>query len=1000
MARFFNGLLLATEFVELAAIADLEASQLEKLLLRSGLGGAEARCREFGIVDREFVFEDLERFWSVRESANGRADTLPVRRAGIQLVTDCLVSRHFLSDQIGISATPVANRPWAEEYRHFGAPRRPTISQRLWSVARGDTDDLGDSEEVTGPRSSYYIKALRSWDTKGRFRRADKLRSSKSSQRTSQSHTQDHKVVPSKPKGERLAAKLEKKLWGGFSRSAIRDLEKLSRSREVGKEDQAAASWALARWHAYERRFDRALDALVLARTANASRANRITLIYLEAECLLGLGQVDEARILIQNALDSQGDNSSELLLALANTYAADGGDPSQHLQLSCINRVFSAHNFSEIRKAEEGLPLSIGNIAGSENLSYRDDGPKVSVIMPVYNASETVETALNSVLHQSWRNLEVIVVDDNSNDDTHHVLETIASRDERVIVLRHAHNQGAYPARNTALRAVSGDFITVHDGDDWSHPQKIETEVTYLERNPTSAAVFLSWTRVLPSLRVTGSWRPGGEIITTDLSSLLFRKEVHEKLGDWDRVKVGGDTEFVWRIQSAYGPGSVVGLHQMVPLSFALHQETSLTRRGPTHARTIFYGVRREYRETVEWWHRRSLDTADLKMVPGTSGRRFPVPRLIDPDADGPAKLDFVFIMDFNIGGGAYVSTMNYVHAALAAGKSVGVFHWRRYDLDPSKPLNEEVRELAAAGKIEVLVAGDVVEADTIIVGYPVILKHMIDRPPRISYRHLLVIINQMASRLFSGGDVQYNPLDLRANLAEAFGAEGTWVPISGLVRDLMLKDSRYPKPHFDIWNPLINAAVYRGRLLSWRGSDNAQPVVGRHCRDHYTKWPTAAADILDAYCADRPCSVRLLGGAEAAFQLIGEKPSNWVVHEFNSLSAPEFLAELDFFVHYPHDDYIEEFGRAVIEAMASGVPVILPPVFEQTFGPAALYASAREVWGVVKRLWSDKDRYFERVHAGRNFVLAQSGYEKFAERLKRLDEAAARVDEGAAAA
>ena len=60
-----------------------------------------------------------------------------------------------------------------------------------------------------------------------------------------------------------------------------------------------------------------------------------------------------------------------------------------------------------------------------------------------------------------------------------------------------------------------------------------------------------------------------------------------------------------------------------------------------------------------------------------------------------------------------------------------------------------------------------------------------------------------------------------------------------------------------------------------------------------------------------------------------------------FGARDVPAFLAELDVFLHFPHADYIEEFGRAPMEAMAAGVPVILPPEFEPTFGAAALYAA-----------------------------------------------------------
>jgi glycosyltransferase involved in cell wall biosynthesis len=89
---------------------------------------------------------------------------------------------------------------------------------------------------------------------------------------------------------------------------------------------------------------------------------------------------------------------------------------------------------------------------------------------------------------------------------------------------------------------------------------------------------------------------------------------------------------------------------------------------------------------------------------------------------------------------------------------------------------------------------------------------------------------------------------------------------------------------------------------------------------------------------------------------------------------------------VHYPDPDYIEEFGRAPMEAMAAGVPVILPPAFEPTFGPAALYADPEAVWPLVARLWEDRGFREGRIAAGRDFVQANCGYGVFPGRLARL--------------
>jgi len=77
------------------------------------------------------------------------------------------------------------------------------------------------------------------------------------------------------------------------------------------------------------------------------------------------------------------------------------------------------------------------------------------------------------------------------------------------------------------------------------------------------------------------------------------------------------------------------------------------------------------------------------------------------------------------------------------------------------------------------------------------------------------------------------------------------------------------------------------------------------------------------------------------------------------------------------------EEFGRAVLEALAIGLPAVLPPVFRETFGDAALYAEPIEVWGRIAALWADEAAYLAQARRGREFVMANSDWLQFPDRL-----------------
>jgi glycosyltransferase involved in cell wall biosynthesis len=103
---------------------------------------------------------------------------------------------------------------------------------------------------------------------------------------------------------------------------------------------------------------------------------------------------------------------------------------------------------------------------------------PLISVVIPAYNREATVKHSIASVLSQSIEDLEVIVVDDGSNDNTSGLVRKIAQLDPRVRLITHASNQGAQAARNSGMRAALGDWIAFLDSDDTWLPHSLEVRM------------------------------------------------------------------------------------------------------------------------------------------------------------------------------------------------------------------------------------------------------------------------------------------------------------------------------------------------------------------------------------------------------------------------------------------------------------------------------------------------------------------------------------------
>ena len=173
-------------------------------------------------------------------------------------------------------------------------------------------------------------------------------------------------------------------------------------------------------------------------------------------------------------------------------------------------------------------------------------DLPLVSVIIPAYNAQLYIERTISSVLAQTYRNLEVLVVDDGSKDNTARIVEDIARKDPRVTLVQKT-NGGVAAARNLGIEKSSGEFVAPIDADDIWYPQNIEKQVQAMLRGGDSVGLVYSWSIDIDEDDIpTGAFRAPrieGEVYTTlichdfiaNASSCLIRRVCFQKVGNYD---------------------------------------------------------------------------------------------------------------------------------------------------------------------------------------------------------------------------------------------------------------------------------------------------------------------------------------------------------------------------------------------------------------------------------------------------------------------------------
>jgi len=110
---------------------------------------------------------------------------------------------------------------------------------------------------------------------------------------------------------------------------------------------------------------------------------------------------------------------------------------------------------------------------------------PKISMIMPVYNAEKFLDENINAILSQGFEDFEFIMIDDKSKDQSWSIIKKYAKKDKRIIPLRNEKNLGCVNTRNRGLKVARGEYIAVMDPDDVSLKNRFKLQVDYLDKYP-----------------------------------------------------------------------------------------------------------------------------------------------------------------------------------------------------------------------------------------------------------------------------------------------------------------------------------------------------------------------------------------------------------------------------------------------------------------------------------------------------------------------------------
>ncbi|MFC5050245.1 glycosyltransferase family 2 protein [Rubritalea spongiae] len=246
---------------------------------------------------------------------------------------------------------------------------------------------------------------------------------------------------------------------------------------------------------------------------------------------------------------------------------------------------------------------LTKNEILPTCSLRHQTNGHLISVIVCGYNCHKTLALALNSLINQSYKNLQIIYIDDASEDDSFQIAcDILKSHSPRNIVHKSPIRRGVYRCRNIALDMANGSIITFHDADDWSHSDKIAIQAHPLQYNPLAVASSSRWIKYNP-IENRFSSRKSFPIQQWNCSSFMFLKSAQESIGYYDEKEFGADSEFVARMESCFTPISHKTLADC--LSIGLTIQSSLTNSQSTGFNKLGWSLSRQlYTEQWKIWH------------------------------------------------------------------------------------------------------------------------------------------------------------------------------------------------------------------------------------------------------------------------------------------------------------------------------------------------------------------------------------------------------------
>lgn len=324
----------------------------------------------------------------------------------------------------------------------------------------------------------------------------------------------------------------------------------------------------------------------------------------------------------------------------------------------------------------------------------------------------------------------------------------------------------------------------------------------------------------------------------------------------------------------------------------------------------------------------------------------------------------DVLYVGDFRFLGGTSTAVAAEVKALSDAGYRIGLVFLATGLHPVTRDTHPDILTLVAHGNVTLVPRGWPVRTKLCLLAHPMAFTAYPADPLQIVADQTILVVHHPPIDGFSAPNYDVAAIDsVTRNL---FGPV-QWAPVGPVVRETFEQRS-FPCALTNMdWTGVIELGP-APRPRDW--SETRNPVIGRHSRPDRLKFPATPDEFLAAYPDDPRVSVEFMGFPQECADMLPVRPGNWRIHEFGAMPPAQFLSRLDAFVYFHHTRWREAFGRAALEAMAAGVPTVLPRYMRSTFGEAAIYADSSEILDIALSIRDQPEVWRRQADTARGVV------------------------------